>query len=107
MIDRLKEMIAKYPKVTKTLGIALAVITVIVATSIFFISYSLARHKRMVAQLRAQVIAQEAKLKVAQSEKKLLQLEYQLKSLKLEDKKHQEARKKLRKEMAPAQPGPP
>lgn len=99
MIGKVKEIVRKYPKVSKTFGWVLLVAIIMVATSIFFISYSLARHKRMVAQLRAQVIAQNAKIKVMESEKRLIALSAQLKELKSEDAKHVAAREQIRTEI--------
>lgn len=97
MWDRFLDMLSKYPKVTRTLGLVLVIVAGITATSIFFISYSLSRHKQMVAQLRSQVIVQETRITVLEAEKRLMVLQQQLKELQSSEKKQQEAREAIRK----------
>ncbi|MCA8939377.1 MAG: hypothetical protein KDB07_06205, partial [Planctomycetes bacterium] len=75
------------------------ILFVVSGTSIFFISYSLARHKKMVAALRVQLVAQKAELKHRETEKEELRLQLKLKSLDKKSDVQEKERAALREQI--------
>ena len=78
----------------------LTLLSLIVFFSFFFVSYSLARHKRLVGQLRSQVLRLEAEAKVEKAEKKKIEARLALALLKKKDKESEEKRKKIRNSLS-------
>lgn len=72
---------------------------VIVFVTIFFLSYSLARHKRMVARLTATVTEQQAQIKVRDIQLQKKEDELKLALLKKDDKVDKEKRQKIREHL--------
>ena len=70
-------------------------IAAFVITTVFFLSYSLARHKRMVFKLRTEVLHQKTLLTVEKLEKKSALARLRLLQLSTSDTKVAEERKKI------------
>jgi len=70
----------------------MVVLAVVIGVSFFFISFSLARHKRMVAQLSAELTAKEAELKIKDLRLKRFNEEVRLLQLKRENKEDEKKR---------------
>ena len=75
------------------------IVCVVFAVTIFFVSYSLARHKRMVYRLRVQLIAQEAILKDKVAQAEALQLQLQLHTLAKKTGEQAVKRKEIKKQI--------
>jgi len=76
------------------------IVFVVVSLTIFFLSYSLARHKRMVARLKAVVIQKEAELKVEKINRHKAELQVKLKHLEKADGTHKKERAAVRAKIA-------
>lgn len=78
---------------------AFIILFAVSGTSIFFVSFSLARHKRMVHDLRIQLQAKESELKQKETERRELELKLRLKSIDAQSKEQTKERQKLRKKI--------
>ena len=77
----------------------LSLLALMIGITIFFLSYSLARHKKIVAHLRAHVLSQDASLQEAHAHNKSLRVRLQLSQLRKQDSKEKKKREKLKKEL--------
>jgi len=93
------EKIKKLQTPLKKLAVPLIMVSVIIGVIIFFISYSLARHKKMVHQLRVQILKLQTENKIAELEKKKAIVQLKLTQLKKDDAQHEVKRKEIRDEI--------
>lgn len=94
--DNLKNRVLSWEKPFHKLAWPLTTLAIIVGIVIFFISYSLARHKKMVHQLRVRVLKLQTENKIAVLEKKKALEQVKLAQLQKKDSKNSIERDKIR-----------
>jgi len=90
-----KDRFAKWITALKKLMWPLITMGVAVALIIFFISYSLARHKKLVGELKSQVILLKAEKKVQQVETEKVKAKLKIAQLNKDDLQNEKKRKEL------------
>lgn len=98
-MEKLLEVFGFGEKPARWWAWSIVIVTVVIFVTIFFLSYSLARHKRMVARLTATVTEQQAQIKVRDIQLKKKDDELKLALLKKDDKIDKEKRDKIRKHL--------
>lgn len=97
--SRIPELLGFREKPASVWAWAIVVFFVVVSVTIFFLSYSLARHKRLVGELRAQIISMDAEKQSQIAEQTAKRVQKELAKLEEEKKISDKEKEKIRQQL--------
>lgn len=99
MIEHFLTLLGFREKPASLLAWGIILFSLCVGLTVFFLSYSLARHKRLVGELRVQIISYEAERQKREAEKKTMALRLELVRIEQQKETTRQHKEKLKEEI--------